>query len=153
MSCEHGNHPDACDHCDAVEAAYKRGYIAAGIEAATRAATVPQGVSEQDALDAARNRLDGDWHVCDGPSGYQHRILEAGPAFDRTVCDVKESKDARLLAAAPAMFVALCRLSEYADMSNDNQYGTLSASMVKGLATDAIDAATTPPPAELGKGS
>ena len=89
----------------------------------------------------ARNRPVGQWFVCDGPSGYQHRVLAQGSAFDRTVCDVKETADARLIAAAPAMFDALCKLNEYAEMSNDAQYGTLSASLVKGLTDAAIDAA------------
>lgn len=33
MSCEHGNHVAACDICDAIDAAYKSGYVAGGIAA------------------------------------------------------------------------------------------------------------------------
>ena len=35
MSCFHGNHPDACDICDEVDAASKRGYEA-GFKACLR---------------------------------------------------------------------------------------------------------------------
>jgi len=28
MSCSHGNHPDACDICDEIDAAYNRGQVA-----------------------------------------------------------------------------------------------------------------------------
>lgn len=33
MSCEHGNHIDGCEICDAIDAAYKSGYVAGGIAA------------------------------------------------------------------------------------------------------------------------
>ena len=57
--------------------------------------------------DLDRNRVNGEWFVCDGPLNYQHRILEAGYAFNRIVCEVKSSRDALVLAAAPDMLAAL----------------------------------------------
>ena len=86
-----------------------------------------------------RNRVEGDWHLSDGPLNYQHRILEQGSAFDRTVADVVRSDDARLLVAAKAMFEALCELIEKADTSDDCQYGTLSTSFVREIAKNAIE--------------
>ena len=94
------------------------------------------------------DRKDGDWFVCDGPHGYQHRILEAGSAFDRTVCDVKLSEDASLIAIAPAMFKALCELIEKADTSDDLCYGTLATTFVREIALNAIAGHCPSPPSQ-----
>ena len=56
MSCFHGNHPDACDICDEVDAASKRGYEA-GFKACLREnfTTQPQrtwvGLTDEDMAD------------------------------------------------------------------------------------------------------
>ena len=49
MSCLHGNHPDACDICDEVDAAYERG-----------AASRDQALRD---LEAENARLQSAWHV------------------------------------------------------------------------------------------
>ena len=41
MSCEHGNHPQACDFCDALEDAYRRGYESAAVAYITKATPQP----------------------------------------------------------------------------------------------------------------
>lgn len=42
MSCKHGNHPDACDICEEVDAAYKSG-VAGGSRAAPSVASAAKG--------------------------------------------------------------------------------------------------------------
>ena len=64
MSCLHGNHPDACDICDEVDAAYERG-----------AASRDQALFD---LEAENARLQS---IADGNAElYQHELLRAEKA-------------------------------------------------------------------------
>ncbi len=55
---------------------------------------------------------------------------------------VCSERDARLIAAAPDLLDALQALCEYAETSDDCQYGTLSTKFVRDVALPAIAKAT-----------
>lgn len=55
--------------------------------------------------------LQKEWQVCDGPVGYQHRIV----AGDVVICDVRETRDARLIASVHALLESLIWMVENDD--------------------------------------
>lgn len=65
--------------------------------------------------------------------GIMHDFAEAGG---------EDHPDARLIAAAPELLEALLKLVDSCDDSDGAQYGTLSASFVRGIAAAAIAKAT-----------
>lgn len=67
---------------------------------------------------------------CDFPTAFEQHPL----------CQEAAAEITRLRAEAEALRQALQQLIEYADTSDDCQYGTLSTSLVKDIANAAIDA-------------
>ena len=90
---------------------------------------------------AAAEEIQAHWPAhCDdegyGPANLMRRLEEGIPSqYAYTAGDLE-----RIRAEAEALRQALQQLIEYADTSDDCQYGTLSTSLVKDIANAAIDA-------------
>lgn len=101
MSCEHGNHVEACDLCDAVDAAFNKGYLAGQAAAEQRVKVLTEKLEfcrgardelerERDELERERdeygNALHDLWNAADDSDGSAYGTLST--KFVRDICKV-----------------------------------------------------------------